>query len=95
VTDAADKETRYAVLTGLPVPSGAYWVLEDHHRTGGILIETVHRFKGLEKAVIILWVGETTMTQSNAEVLYVGTSRAKSLLYVVGSKSSSTWAKTM
>lgn len=95
VTDAADKETRYAALTGLPVPSGAYWVFEDHHRTGGILVETVHRFKGLEKAVIILWVGETTTTQSSAEVLYVGTSRAKSLLYVVGSKSSSTWAKTM
>jgi hypothetical protein len=92
LTDAGDKETHYSALLPLPVPAGGTWLREDHHTPGGVLVETVHRFKGLEKPVIILWVGGTSTPQSCAEILYVGASRAKSLLYVIGPESNCGWA---
>lgn len=43
------------------------------------------RFKGLEAQVVILWVGDEVIDEEQWEYLYVGATRAKSLLYVVGS----------
>lgn len=51
----------------------------------GVVVETVHRFKGLEADVIVLVLGTNDL--STAEQLmnaYVGASRARSLLIVIG-----------
>jgi hypothetical protein len=48
-----------------------------------VLIDTVQRFKGLESAVMILWELDTCDLSRSKELLYVGMSRAKSMLICV------------
>jgi len=52
-----------------------------------VRLETVQRFKGLESQIIILWGLDTADLLENRELLYVGLSRAKSLLIISGSAS--------
>jgi hypothetical protein len=52
---------------------------------GKVTMDTVSRFKGLESDVVILWGIDDILVEDNKEILYVGLSRAKSLLYLVGS----------
>jgi len=85
VADAVNKTAHYDALTPLPLPQRLTWSVEDHHATNAILVDTVHRFKGLEAAVTVLWLGDRTTADQAREVLYVGTSRAKSLLSLAGS----------
>jgi hypothetical protein len=56
-------------------------------RTGrGIRLETVRRFKGLEAEIVILSMSDRTADDACRAVAYTGITRAKSALYVVGSK---------
>ncbi|MNC57796.1 hypothetical protein D3C75_1074790 [compost metagenome] len=48
-------------------------------------MDTVARFKGLEAQAVVLWVGDDVVDEAHWETLYVGTTRAKSLLNFVGS----------
>jgi len=50
----------------------------------GIAVETVQRFKGLESDVVVLILDEVE-TPEDRSLAYVGMSRAKSVLYVLGS----------
>ena len=50
-----------------------------------VLIDTIQRFKGLESPIVILWGLDTIDLSQRQELLYVGMSRAKSLLVIVGS----------
>lgn len=59
--------------------------LEDY-REGSLTVDTVRRFKGLERQVIILWGLDDADTERDRETLYVGMSRATSVLYLVGEK---------
>ena len=43
------------------------------------------RFKGLEAQAVVLWVGDEVADEENWETMYVGTTRAKTLLTVIGS----------
>jgi hypothetical protein len=86
VANGLNKDAFYSALTTLPLPVGLCWALEDHQVRNAILVDTVPRFKGLEASVTILWLGEHVGVDPAREVLYVGTSRAKSLLYLVGAK---------
>jgi superfamily I DNA and RNA helicase len=52
---------------------------------GHVVIDTVSRFKGLEAAVVILCGFESIDVRADCELLYVGLSRAKSRVYLVGS----------
>jgi hypothetical protein len=52
----------------------------------GLTVDTVARFKGLERAVTILWEFGDCDLERDRETLYVGLSRAKSLLYLCGTK---------
>lgn len=57
-----------------------------HGRTRGIpLFESIARFKGLESPIVILTELEDSIDGSRDETLYVGLSRARSSLFVVGS----------
>jgi superfamily I DNA/RNA helicase len=49
-----------------------------------VLLETVNRFKGLESQIIFLWGLDGLDLRANEELLYVGLSRAKSLLIIYG-----------
>ncbi len=54
----------------------------------GVVAETIHRFKGLESDVIVLSLSDRLLEDETLlkSLAYVGLSRAKSLLYVFGSK---------
>jgi hypothetical protein len=49
-----------------------------------LTVDTVARFKGLERAVTIVWEFGDCDLERDREILYVGLSRAKSLLYLCG-----------
>jgi hypothetical protein len=50
----------------------------------GVLATTIRRFKGLERAVIILCEIDQRMTSEEAEtLLYIGTSRARTYLVIL------------
>ena len=52
----------------------------------GVVAETVHRFKGLEAEVVVLVISTSSAPRRDA-LLYVGMSRARSMLVVLGPKS--------
>lgn len=49
-----------------------------------IRIESILRFKGLESDVVFLWGVDAALAEMRPELLYVGLSRAKTNLYIVG-----------
>lgn len=56
------------------------------YREGSVTVDTVRRFKGLERQVIILWGFDHANPETDREILYVGMSRATSALYLVGTQ---------
>ena len=74
----------YQALSDRPLPSGSRWAIEEYGVAGGVRVETVHRFKGLEAAVVYLWGADTFSPELDGETLYVTLSRAKSRLILVG-----------
>jgi superfamily I DNA and RNA helicase len=84
VADAPRKADYYATLRRLPLPKPAIWLEEGIRADNTVLIDTIQRFKGLESPIVILWGLDTLDLARYKELLYVGMSRAKSLLIVVG-----------
>jgi superfamily I DNA/RNA helicase len=68
------------------LPGGSIWSLERRSGPHAVMIDTVRRFKGLESPVVFLWGLDGLLPSEAQEILYVGISRAKSLLYVVGTE---------
>lgn len=60
------------------------WAKQMHRQRGKVLLESVERYKGLEASIIFLWGLETIPADKYRELLYVGISRAKHRLYLVG-----------
>ena len=88
IVDALSKTNCYAALRRLPLPKPATWLEEGVRNDRTVLMDTVRRFKGLEAAVVILWGLDGVDWERSEELLYVGMSRAKSLLVVVGTSAS-------
>jgi hypothetical protein len=80
------KAAYYKALASLPLPRPARWAAEAHAVEGTVLMDTVGRFKGLESPVVCLWVADDVDPRMRPEIPYVGSSRAKSRLYVVGTQ---------
>lgn len=80
------KEVFYDLLRNEILPRSAKWSREEHFQECSVLMDTVKRFKGLERDVIFLWVDQQSV--SDDALMYVGISRAKSVLYVVGDSGS-------
>ncbi len=74
----------YNQLVGLPIGSGLNWADGKHRLPNTILLESIARFKGLERKIIFLWLGDDVDAGTHREFLYVGMSRAKSRLFLVG-----------
>ncbi|CAG9234820.1 nuclease-related domain-containing DEAD/DEAH box helicase [Burkholderia vietnamiensis] len=77
------KQALFDRLSRTTLPGGVGWSLENRARNA-IFVDTVSRFKGLEAPIVILWIGSESLTEESRETLYVGLSRAKHLLHVVG-----------
>lgn len=84
IADALHKAEYYAALRRLPLPRPSSWLEEGVRGPNTVLIDTIQRFKGLESPIVILWGLDTIDLSRNQELLYVGMSRAKSLLVIVG-----------
>lgn len=73
-------------LRAMPLPDGVQWTEDVHGDPRKVLVDTVARFKGLEAAVLVLWLGLDIDDAIHRELLYVGTSRARSRLVLVGTR---------
>jgi hypothetical protein len=58
--------------------------IEAHGRERSVVVDTAARFKGLEAQAVVLWIGGEVIDEEQWEMVYVGTTRAKSLLAIVG-----------
>lgn len=74
----------YELLKPRADAAGVEWAFEVHGKGKCVLVDTVARFKGLEAQAVVLWVGDEVVDEANWETVYVGLTRAKSLLVVVG-----------
>ena len=79
------KTRAYELLQAGANAAGIAWSMEVHGRAGYVLVDTVARFKGLEAQAVVLWIGDDIVSDEQWETVYVGTTRAKSLLTVVAS----------
>jgi hypothetical protein len=84
VLDARRKHTDYAALESALARRGVPFVRETHGQRGRVLVETAGRFKGLEAAVVVLWVNGSLSEDERRRFLYVAESRARSLLVLAG-----------
>lgn len=80
------KERMYELIRQHRLPATATWSIEVSGQNSAVLVDTVGRFKGLEAPVVVLWVGEEIVDEGLMEYLYVGATRAKTILYLVGSR---------
>lgn len=83
------KQVLYDMLARHRLPGNNSWSFE-RRVPGTVLVDTVARFKGLESPVVMLWIGEEVSAAKEDETVYVGTSRAKYLMHVVGSSKACT-----
>lgn len=83
IADALRKSEYYLALRKLPLPKSVRWLEEGTQESNTVLLDTIRRFKGLESSVVFLWGLDSIDLSKSQELLYVGMSRAKSLLYVV------------
>lgn len=74
----------YALLQQRPDSASVRWAIENHSQRAAVLIDTVARFKGLEAQAVALWIGDEVVDEEMWETVYVGITRGKSLLAVVG-----------
>lgn len=84
--DASVREVCERALTATSIPASAKWGRLEAFGSGSVTVDTVARFKGLERSIIILWGLDACTPEKDRETLYVGMSRAKSLLFLCGNK---------
>lgn len=80
------KSPAYQLLQQRADIAGIAMVAESRTMEPCVLVDTVARFKGLEAQAAVLWLGDEVVDEKQWETVYVGTTRAKSLLAVVGTR---------
>ena len=88
IADRMRRKDYENALQRLSLPSGLSWKGIEHPNKPGIAVETVARFKGLEGEVLVLWGLDDLPASERRGTLYVGISRAKSILALCGSEAS-------
>ena len=89
IADRIRRNAYQGHLDNYTLPSGAYWGTVEDTDPNNVKFETVARFKGLESDILILWGLDELPESEKKETLYVGMSRAKSLLIICASKDTS------
>lgn len=84
--DPSDRHERERALQNLPLPKTAKLGRIEDFEKDRLTVDTVARFKGLERGVIILWAFDRSSLSADRETFYVGMSRAKSVLYLCGTR---------
>jgi hypothetical protein len=82
--DGRMKADYECALRLFPLPSISRFDRLEGYGPGVVTVDTVARFKGLERAIIILCALDGCTPTRDRETLYVGMSRAKSILYCCG-----------
>ena len=83
---AANRDICEKLLSRCPLPNSIRLGRIEDYGPDGLTVDTVARFKGLERAVTIVWEFADCDTERDRETFYVGLSRAKSMLYLCGTK---------
>lgn len=73
-------------LRALPIPKHARFKKLEDFGPNVVTIDSVARFKGLERDVVVLWAFDDLSEKHDRETFYVGMSRAKSSLYLCGDR---------
>lgn len=73
-------------LKNVPIPSNSKFTRLEDYGQGKITVDTVARFKGLERQVVVLWALDGSTPENDRETLYVGMSRAKAALFICGAR---------
>lgn len=84
IADRMKRKDYETALQHLSLPSGLGWKGVANTGKPGVTVETVARFKGLEGEILILWGLDDLPDEEKRETLYVGISRAKSILALCG-----------
>jgi superfamily I DNA and RNA helicase len=92
VGDSLTKKEKYEHISKLQLPFGNKWSVENGIKNSHVLIDTIKRFKGLESEIVIIWGLPSKSSGELTEVLYVGSSRAKSELIIIGNENELTSA---
>jgi len=79
------KASLYELLKQRADAARLEWAIEAHDRERSVVVDTVARFKGLEAQAVVLWIGDEVIDEEQWEMVYVGATRAKFLLAIVGS----------
>lgn len=87
IADRARRSEYERALTATSLPHGTTWGTKSASE-GRVLIDTIARFKGLESLAAVVWLGAREDTMEGRETLYVGLSRARSILCVCGAEAS-------
>jgi hypothetical protein len=82
----SNRETCEKFLRHCHLPKSIQLGRIEDYGPNSLTVDTVARFKGLERAVTIVWEFGDCDPERDRETLYVGLSRAKSLLYACGTK---------
>ncbi|MFT5872449.1 MAG: hypothetical protein ACI8WT_001380 [Clostridium sp.] len=85
IVDAKYKNDYFGALEKLPLPRGIRYIQNEQMKNNNIILTTVNKFKGLESEIVFLWGMDYIDVAEFRELLYVGLSRAKSIVYIVGS----------
>ncbi|MEQ9260034.1 MAG: AAA family ATPase, partial [Roseovarius sp.] len=87
---ARNRATCEKLLSQCPLPKTLRLGRIEDYGPDSLTVDTVARFKGLERAVIIVWEFADCDPDRDRETFYVGLSRAKSLLFICGTKEAHT-----
>jgi hypothetical protein len=80
------KQPIYEALRAKPLPRGVQWVSNVTERDTPSWSTLFSRFNGLEACIVFLCGMETVSEELDGELAYVGISRAKSRIILIGSK---------
>ncbi len=84
IADRIKRKDYENALQRWPLPLGLSWKGFEKNQNAGVTVETVARFKGLESEVLVLWGLDELPSEERRGNLYVGISRAKSILALCG-----------
>ena len=86
ICDGTAKGTLELALRKFALPKPARFGPLENYGSNVVTLDTVARFKGLERDVVVLWGFDRADATRDRETLYVGMSRAKAALYLCGSR---------
>jgi hypothetical protein len=84
IANRLHKQAHQDALRRHILSAGANWGSLDDDSPRAVVVETVARFKGLESEILVLWGLDQLPDEDYQSDLYVGSSRAKSILALCG-----------